>query len=513
MTRAPRIAAAVLIVLGAARIATTYRVFSDTSDEANHVGAGLDLIARRHYDVQLENPPLPRLVLAAVPWLCGMRYNSNVGYSDRLRSVFFGHGEYKHNLVCARVGNLLFFVMAAVSVWLLARGALDATGSLLALLLFTTQPVVLGYSGLATHDIAATAGTAVGLVAFARWLRAPSVARACAVGVAYGFSALCKFSCIAFVPAGCLALFAVQLIHDPELRRRAPRALATLLVVPLVAFITLWAGYAFSVGKVGDHTVPAAHFFNGMKYLLDLDRQGFLTFAWGHVTEHGWWWYFPFAFGLKTTLSLLIVLLLGAWFAMRAPELRWTWIAWTLAAAAIMAPATHSSLDLGVRYVLPVYVPFSIAAAAAAMAMLRARGRVTRAAAAVLLVWHLAASALAHPDYFPYFNELAARHPSRYLIDSNIDWGQDLLRLRSFCRRNHITELPRAVFGSSDLDTMGLPPVIEIDWNRPPKVPTALSETVIVASRMHSAFAFPWADEEPYVRVGKSIRMYGVVGR
>src|SRR5262249_44745695 len=149
--------------------------------------------------------------------------------------------------------------------------------------------------------------------------------------------------------------------------------------------------------------------------LITLDRNSFSSFAWGRVSRHGWWWYFPFAFGLKTTLSLLVVTVVGGWFAVRSPALRWTWITWTVATVAVIAPATRSSIDVGVRFVLPAYVPFSIAAATGAVAMLRARGPVTPAIAAALLVWHLGAAVMAYPDYFPYFNELAARAPWRYL--------------------------------------------------------------------------------------------------
>jgi hypothetical protein len=106
--------------------------------------------------------------------------------------------------------------------------------------------------------------------------------------------------------------------------------------------------------------------------------------------------------------------------------------------------------------------------------------------------------------------ESQARNPSRYLSDSNLDWGQDLLRLRRFCRRRGITTLPRALFTASDLDALGLPPNMEIDWTRPLTVPVALSESTLVAGRMGGGAAFHWADDQPYVRVGKSIRVYGL---
>lgn len=514
MTRRAKIAAALLIVIGALRIASTFRVFSDTADEAGHIKAGLELYQYRQYKVQTWNPPLPRIVLAAAPYLGGMRYDPTLEFTQGLQFVFFGHGKYEANLVRARAGNLLFFAIASAGVWLLARRFLDDVGALLALLLFTTQPVILGYSGLATHDTPAVAGMAMALVAFIRWLDAPGFVRAAVLGVAYGFAALCKFSCIAFVPAACGAIFVVRMAHDAALRRGAARALATILVVPVAASLTIWTGYAFTVGKSGRFArFPAPAFFDGITGILQLDREGFLSYAWGHASTTGWWWYFPFAFLLKTTLALLVFLAIGAWFAGRTPAYRWTYVEWAAATVATMLPALQSALDIGVRYILPLYVPFSIAAAAAAMAMIRSARLPVRTAAVALLGWHLAVSTLAHPDYFPYFNELAARNPSRYLTDSNLDWGQDLLRLRRFCRQQGITTLPRAIFTGSDADALGLPPKGEIDWTRPPAVPTAVSETSLVIGRVRYRLAYYWADDQPYVRVGKTIRIYGLTSR
>jgi hypothetical protein len=463
-----RILAAALIVIAALRIVSTYRVFSDTADEANHVGAGLDLYQNHRYIVQPENPPLPRLVLAAAPYLAGMRRDMSVDFSRQLQTVF-ANGKYERDLVLARVGNLLFFVLAALGVWLLALRVLDDKRALLALALFTTQPVILGYSGLATHDTAAVAATALGLLAFVRWLDKPTLARAAVFGVAYGFGALCKFSCLLFVAAGCLVLLLF--------RRRNP---LQLLIAPVTAFATIAVGYAF-------HLAP---FFDGLRGIFALDREGFISYALGRYTMHGWWWYFPLAVALKTTLALLLLFIAGAFIGNRE---------WTLVTVAMILPALPSSLDLGVRYVLPLYVPFSIAVAAMCS---------RRIVIAVLLAWHLVASTLAHPDYFPYFNEIAARHPSRFLADSNLDWGQDLLRLAHYCRENHIHSLAYALFSASDPNRIGLPQRTLVDWSMPPKGPAALSESALILTRATSRMAYPWADDLPYVRIGKSIRLY-----
>lgn len=523
----PATIAALLIGIGALRMATTWRVFSATADEATHIGAGLELYQYHRYLLQRENPPLPRIVFSAAPWFGGMRYAPRGTFSDQIHSVFYDHGEYRKNLVRARAGTVVWFVIAAIALFFAARDALGDPGSLLAVFLFTVEPVVLGYSALATHDGAATAGVAVALLAFSRWLRQPRLHSALLFGAAYGFSILCKFSCIAFVAAACFAIAILRLLHA-DLRRSLLRAAAMMLPAAVVTLLVVWAGYGFTIGTIGElqpwndafgpavqrwivrtgpqTRLPASDFFVGIAALLKIDKEGFRSYAGGNVSTSGWWWYFLFAVSLKTTIGWLALFVAGFWFAIRDRELRWTFVEWTAAALAIVAVAMPSTLDLGVRYILPAYVPFSIAAATAAAAMIR-HSRTTAAIAIALLVCQLAASALAHPDYFPYFNAFVGRDPSRYLIDSNLDWGQDILRLRSVARREHMAALSQSLMGPADYAALSFPPIY-------PASPWARAHGWVAVSdhsyRMtKTEGGWRWLPDT-YRRVGKSIRLYKI---
>src|SRR5947207_7547481 len=53
-----------------------------------------------------------------------------------------------------------------------------------------------------------------------------------------------------------------------------------------------------------------------------------------------------------------------------------------------------------------------------------------RTVAGALAVACLVVVVRAHPDHLAYFNALAGPHPERVLVDSNLDWGQDVYRLR-----------------------------------------------------------------------------------
>src|SRR5437016_3727888 len=113
ITRRAALIAALLTALAMARMATTFRVFSATTDEAMHVGGGLEVYQFHQYRAQRENPPLPRLVMAAVPYLGGMRFDPSRPWPLQLRAVFQdGTHKYERNLFLARIGNLLFFAIA-----------------------------------------------------------------------------------------------------------------------------------------------------------------------------------------------------------------------------------------------------------------------------------------------------------------------------------------------------------------------------------------------------------------
>src|SRR4051812_50199113 len=91
----PTALAALLIAIGAIRMATTFRIFSATSDEATHIGAGLEMYQYHRYLFQRENPPLPRLVLAIAPYLGGMRYDKRGNFSGQIHNNFYGQCDYR----------------------------------------------------------------------------------------------------------------------------------------------------------------------------------------------------------------------------------------------------------------------------------------------------------------------------------------------------------------------------------------------------------------------------------
>jgi hypothetical protein len=524
-----RLPAALLVTFTLLRLVLTFRTFSATTDEAWHVGSGLEVIQYHRYRLQKPNPPLPQLVSAIAPYLGGVRVRGAGNIYEQIYPVFYNEHKYERNLFLARIGNLLFLLMALVSVWSWARMELGDRAGFLALLLFAMQPIVLGYSGLATLDAAGVAGVAVALLALGRWLRRPDARRAVLLGLAWGFAMACKFSAIAYVPAACIGILLWRFVSEPESREVWLRSLPrTLGIVLLSAGGLVWASYAFTVGTIADLgdlrgvpgifgflarldpalPIPGPAFLDGVGQIVEIDRNGMSSYLFGQRSSNGWWYYFPVALILKTTIASLVLLAAGFASVRNKPLLQRAFVESMLAALGMLAIAMHSRLDLGVRYVLPLYVPLSVAAAASAAALLESRRIILRRAAGVLVALHVAVSLAAHPDYFPYFNLMAGSDPSRFLVDSNLDWGQDVLRLRSEVRRLGVDHLTVVASGLVDYRVLSFPPSDPADAYTPVRGWVAVGDH---AYRMNgSRGGWSWLRGHPFRRIGKSMRLYRI---
>src|SRR6185436_6448283 len=87
-----------------------------------------------------------------------------------------------------------------------------------------------------------------------------------------------------------------------------------------------------------------------------------------------------------------------------------------------------------------------------------------RATAVGLGAWLLSTPVRAAPDHLAWFNALAGRHPEDVLLDSDLDWGQDLRRLEEELAARHVPSVTLAYFGPVDLCRHHLPPG---RWLRP----------------------------------------------
>ena len=138
-------------------------------------------------------------------------------------------------------------------------------------------------------------------------------------------------------------------------------------------------------------------------------------------------------------------------------------------------------MDYGIRYVLPV-LPLACIYAGRLAPWLSARGRTLRAAGLACLALYPLSVLLATPDTLDYFNVLAGGQGDRILLDSNLDWGQGLKRLKRYMDREGIETIGLAYFGHVD------PAIYGIRWQFPD--PNHPGPVAISANFLHG---YPYA--------------------
>src|SRR5262249_55715397 len=157
------------------------------------------------------------------------------------------------------------------------------------------------------------------------------------------------------------------------------------------------------------------------------------TYLLGRITQDGFPLFFPVALLVKSPLPFIALAVWGLRAVLRdadARSERQRRLVPALVALTILVSVLPSRINIGVRHVLPIYPLMAVYVGPGLVALWRsARPRLGRALAVALAAWQLAIPVFAAPDYLPWFNALAGRHPENVLLDSDLDWGQDLFRL------------------------------------------------------------------------------------
>jgi hypothetical protein len=516
-----------LVLIASIRIIATYTVFNHTFDEPAHLACGMEWLDKGVYRWEPQHPPLARVAAALGPYLSGIRSPGTA--DENLFSKFYegdailfrGH-HYDLTLALARLGILPFFWIACLVVYCWGKRYYGPAVGAAGVFLFSFLPPVLAHAGLATTDMALTAFLGAAFLTGLVWIEQPTRVHAIWFGASTGLAVLSKFSCLAFLPASAAVALAWYLFSERPriawLARAVRERLPSFGLAVLVACLLIWAGYRFSFGRVefAGMRLPAPELFRGIQQVIEHNALGHGGYLLGQRSQTGWWYFFEVALGVKTPLAFLILLGLGLAPALRQEaRCRRPWLPLAFAGGILLAGA-FSRITIGLRHVLPVYIGFAVLAAAALVRMSEhtRTPKWVRIALPLLVAWFAGSSLWSHPDYLAYFNELAGSEPEKILVDSDLDWGQDLKRL---ARRLHEVGAHEVAFLPvipGDIEhEMGFPEIRGMYVDRPSPGWNAVGVTCWKQQRLKLDDRYPeaplWPDRiQPLERVGKSMLLY-----
>ncbi len=393
------------------------------------------------------------------------------------------------------------------------------------LTLYVFCPNFLANARLATTDVVAAATFALSAYTFTRALDATRHRAWVISGVALGLALAAKVSAV-WLPVAFAVMVAVRLGQTRHDRSGWRRAIGVLVGTGIVSALTLWGLYRFSIGPIspGGLVVPAPGFWGEWQAFNDYLKDPLPGYLLGQVAHFGWWYYFPIAFLAKTPLPILIGLVAAVIVTWRTRQgLRDALL--LLPAGLLFASLLFSPHALGYRYLLPL-LPFVLVYLADVIKA-ALRWRWASVLVGVFVAWQVIGTLRYYPYYLTFFNEIVGGPDrGRYiLIDSNLDWGQDLPALKQYADEHPLQEIRLSYSGATPpevygLKTQALPPVYPAmraqgawwlhTYYPPDPLPGVYA--ISVNPLMTDNYSY-FRDRAPSAVIGNSIYVYDVAAR
>lgn len=460
---------------------------SNTWDEPAHIMAGYAYLADGlDYLSPLNHPAFGRLLLAVFPKaFLDLSFDPSVKPEGAKDSDFFPYSLkflYENRapggtvLFLSRLSNIITGLILGIYIFVWSSELWGAAGGYLSLFFYALSPNIIAHSSLATTDIPITAFFFISVFYLYRISVkgiTPLSTVACGIFLALAFTS--KHTALLLLPL-VLASFISSLKKGPPLK-----AASYYLILFAIVYLAVWGIYGFRYHSGSPYYQPLPWVkFSASSYapVFDLLRKmrilpeaylysiagvifgasgGKAAFLMGDYSSAGWWYYFLVAFLIKTPVPTILFLTASVVYGLSGRVSREKVLFLLLPALLVFAAFSLQKVDIGLRHVLPAY-PFIFTLIGFVPSIKTPSIRPAKAVFYTCCVWYMYSAASIYPDELAYFNEFIGGPEKgyKYLVDSNLDWGQDLKGLKDYMTANKIGSIKLAYFGFSDPKYFGI---------------------------------------------------------
>lgn len=491
--------AGALIALLAIVLVITALQETQTWDEGIHMAAGYSYLLTGDYRMNPEHPALGK-ILCALPlrlFFPPLNFDRALWMKDAqvdvgTEFVYRSKASPDAIIFAARSVTICLTILFACWIAFWTRRRFGAFVALSALVLFAFDPNIIAHGRYDTTDLIASFFIFVAATLWIDFLMARTWKNLILAGFALGLALASKYSALFLIPV-VLALYWIRLLFE---RRRAgtgaklgikhfaiASVVALVLATSVIAIVYLpEALHPSSLGPLESHlthrgklspimvfaaqklSLPAFTYLIGVDRLSEHDAVGHWSYFLGQVGDHGFRWYFPVAFLVKTPTGVLlgialaiVVFAAGGWRFVKDKWFEVIALAFTAGVFAVLCLQSH--IDIGHRHILPVYAFLYVSIA---YVLVDLSGPILKRARpwaiAVVLLLTAGESLAIYPDYLAFFNFPSGGpgNGPHYLLDSNIDWGQDVKKLGKYMKAHSIDHVCICFFGHVDFPYYGV---------------------------------------------------------
>jgi len=510
----------ILLFLVFIQAITSIKNKSITVDEISHLSSGYSYLKTGDFRLNPEALPLvdmlsalpllflnPKLPLDHESWEKAKYYELEGQYHWDFGEQFFFY--YNNNadqmLFFGRIFVILLSVLLGFFVFKWAKELFGIKSGLFALFLYSFSPNILAHSRLATIDLGASCFMFIATYYFWRFINNISIKSLAIAGITFGLAQLSKFTALYLIPIYIiLTLIVLYTKRKKDTKffnilfgKKSYTLFFLLLTIFIVGFVVVMTGY-FIKG------FPA--YINGFKYATYHSIVGHPSYLLGQHSTSGWWYYFFIAFFIKTPIPTLIFLLLTLIFFRRIKHKE------IINEFFLIVPIIFlffvfmfNHMNIGLRHILPVY-PFLFVFTSRIINFKKLRILII-----LLALWYLVGALIIYPHYLAYFNEFVGgpNNGDKYLLDSNLDWGQDLKGLKVYMEKNNIKNITLGYWGKDDIGYRGISYKQVSCYPEPGLI--AVSANTLYGIREERGECLKWLRKyKPITKIGYTILIYNI---
>lgn len=418
-------------------------------DEVSHLTAGYMYIKMQDYRYNEEHPPLVKMI-AAIPLLAlnpelplvSLDKNKQPDQWEFAKEFLYsGVNNPDQLFFWARLPMIFIGILLGYYVYRWSKELYGTKAALFALTLYIFSPLIIGHTKFVHTDIPLATAMFITVYYFSKWLQHPIKKYLIVTGVWLGIANAVKFTGIYLFPilTGIYSYYYydkilhrdVTNIKKNERKKELGDAIKNGCIMLIIAAAVVSATYFF---------VYTPRYIDGMKVVIEHAKIGHETFLFGEHSVQGWWYYFPLAFLIKTPIAFLMfmgIASVGMFYKRRELKTRGA----LLEVILLLPPGVYfiafvfNHINIGVRHILPI-MPFLfvwISEIINKSCEEKKTKILFSTSIIVLLLWYVIASIGVLPYSLAYFNEFVGQNNGhKYLLDSNIDWGQDGKRLQQW---------------------------------------------------------------------------------
>jgi len=475
-------------------------------DDSMHMPAGYSYLLTHDYRLNQEHPPLIKLLSGLGLWELhlyfpfespGWQQAATPGDPEdgmvRIEEAFFESNakQFERIAFYGRLPVLVIPLLLLLAAWWFTRQLFGPVPALISVFLLAMEPNIAGNAIVVQNDVAAALALLLFVIAVKKFVTDARVIGALALGGALGLGLVTKYSLVVLVPVSCVIVIACVMWRLIRKRSSVGAVVLSSFVVFVTAYLILIACYAFHIDRIdanesseianwfylSGQTAEAfkrlliwlppllpRYFVSGIDMVVQDSRDGRPAFLLGQISDTGWWYYFPVAFALKTTIPFLLASIGGfVWAVYQVLRCKCYAILYVVMPGVFYLALTMTShLNIGVRHLLPMFPFAAIAGAGFVSAVIecglkRSRG-LGVAVAAVALVPCLVIAVSAFPNYLTYFSPLAggAARGWQMLSDSNVETGQEVKPLARYLKDHGENRVTGIMVGGEFLKFYGI---------------------------------------------------------